>query len=151
MSEPIEAAEFDSYLSRVQNSLEREPMPEAMDLARQAMQEGQRSNFNRQATREGTPWAARKPPTGGWPILNKTGALQAAATGAGSGAIAEVDGRSAAVGVDAGVHVAGGGVHAAGFHQGGAARMPARPWLGAPDRVEEAIGEIIADEGIRFF
>lgn len=147
----IEATGLASYFAEVGRKLESEPMPEAMQNCAKAMQAGQDENFERQSTREGTPWAPRKPPTGGWPILTKTGALRAAATGQGSGAIQESDGRSATVGVDAGVHVPGGGVHAAGFHQFGTSRMVARPFVGASDRIEEALGEYIADEGLKFF
>lgn len=151
MAEPILAERFPAYMNNLATSLETGPMPEAMEAASKAMQAGQDENFGKQATREGAAWAPRKPPAGNWPILNKTGALRAAATGQGPGAIQEVTDRSATVGVDASVVIHGGGVHAAGFHQSGTARMPARPFIGASDAIEEAIGEVIADAGLKFF
>lgn len=150
----LPAIEFDqigAYLAGVAQKLEREPMPEAMENARQAMHAGHEQNFASQSTRTGSPWAPRKQPTGGWPILTHFGPLRAAATGQGPGAVQETDGRTATVGVDTGVRVTPGGVHSAGFHQSGTSRMPARPWLGASDEIENAIGEHIADAGLKFF
>lgn len=151
MADALLLENFAAYLDGVAKKLASEPMSETMEAAKQAMQAGQAANFAGQHTRDGAAWAPRKPPTGNWPILNKTGALMAAATGQGPGAIQASDGRSATVGVDASVHVPGGGVHAAGFHQSGTSRMPARPYIGASDEIEEAIGQAIADRGLEFF
>lgn len=151
MADVIEADRFESYARRLMDSLERGPIPEAMEAAKGLMLQGHQQNFDSQSTRDGTPWAPRKPPTGDWPILDKTGALKAAATGTGPGHVQEVGDREAMIGVDGSVVVHGGGVHAAPLHQSGTARMPARPFVGASDAIEEEIGERVADAVLRFF
>lgn len=146
----IHAEQFDQYIDNVGRRLQSEPMPQAMEECRTLMQEGQRANFIGQKSRTGAPWPARKPPTGAWPLLNETGRLQDAATGAGAGSISETGGRTVAVGVNPSASNLG-GVKAAVFHQKGTSRMPARPFLGANDETETDMGEEIGRAGLRFF
>lgn len=65
----------------------------------------------------GRPWAKRKPPTGDWPILNKTGVMQNT-----SRIVPHLDGFMVTT-TDYG-----------GYHQFGTSKMVARPWMGIPER-----------------
>lgn len=79
----------------------------------------------------GNAWAPRKQPTGGWPILRKTGKMQD-----------KVKIRPVAIGVFATTTTSYGP-----YHMTGTKRMPARPWLGIPSksmpRIETAVAEAI--------
>ena len=75
-------------------------------------------------------WAPRKPPTGSWPLLNKTGKMFGSTSfRAGSAPMSFY----ARVGVDYGKYL-----------QYGTSRMPARRWLGLGEPVLKEMGEIIA-------
>lgn len=76
----------------------------------------------------GTKWAPRKQPTGGWPILRRTGAMQDS-TRIKPGGVGLFTARTVSYGP---------------FHQYGTRRMVARPWLGVPDRSLPRMAEIIA-------
>lgn len=65
----------------------------------------------------GKGWAPRKQPTGGWPILRKTGTMQD-----------KVKIRPVAPGIFATKTTSYGP-----FHMSGTSRMVARPWLGVPE------------------
>ena len=75
-------------------------------------------------------WAPRKPPTGNWPILRKTGKMQ--------------DGtrmRAPAVGIFS----ARMGAFYGTFHMTGTRKMVARPWLGIPNRTMPRMEGIVAE------
>ena len=76
----------------------------------------------------GSKWAPRKQPTGGWPILRRTGTMQD-----------RTRIRPAGVGLFNANTVSYGP-----FHQSGTSRMVARPWLGVPDRSLPRAAEVIA-------
>jgi phage gpG-like protein len=75
------------------------------------------------------PWTPRKPPTGTWPILRKTGKMQDTArfktTSAPMIFIARVE--------DYGT-----------FHQYGTSRMPQRRWLGIGEQIINPMEKVIA-------
>ncbi len=93
------------------------------------------AEFAKEADPAGNPWARRKPPTGSWPILRKTGKMYGSVTARALPSAAEFT-------VDT----------PAEFHQGGTSRMVARtvlpkgtlpePWRVA---IGEAVRERIAD------
>ena len=64
----------------------------------------------------GRPWQARKPPTGSWPILRKTGVMQDTA---------EIVPWQRGYMVNTTFYGP--------FHQFGTSRMVARPWMGIPE------------------
>lgn len=76
----------------------------------------------------GSKWAPRKQPTGQWPILRRTGAMQD-----------RTRIKPAGVGIFKAATVSYGP-----FHQYGTSRMVARPWLGVPDRSLPRAAEVIA-------
>lgn len=93
------------------------------------------AEFAKEADPAGNPWARRKPPTGSWPILRKTGRMYGSAMARPLPSAAEFTVATPAE-----------------FHQGGTSRMVARellpkgtlpePWRVA---IAEAVRERIAD------
>jgi hypothetical protein len=75
----------------------------------------------------GSRWQPRKPPTGGWPILRKTGTMQ--------------DRTKIKPGLK-GIFSAS-TVSYGPYHMTGTSRMVARPWLGVPDRSLPRIAGVI--------
>ena len=92
------------------------------------------AEFAKEADPAGNPWAKRKPPTGSWPILRKTGRMYGSATARPLPSAAEFT-------VDT----------PAEFHQHGTSRMVARPVLPQfmtdlwREAIAEAVRERIAD------
>lgn len=74
------------------------------------------------------PWSPRKPPTGSWPILRRTGKMQDTATFKTTSApmifVARVQ--------DYGV-----------FHQSGTSKMPQRRWLGIGSKIINPMEKVI--------
>ena len=89
------------------------------------------AEFAQEADPAGNPWARRKPPTGSWPILRKTGRMYGSVTARPLPSAAEFT-------VDT----------PAEFHQGGTRRMVARPLLPKgklPEPWRVAIGEAVRE------
>ena len=92
------------------------------------------AEFAKEADPAGNPWAKRKPPTGSWPILRKTGRMYGSATARPLPSAAEFT-------VDT----------PAEFHRHGTSRMVARPVLPQfmtdlwREAIAEAVRERIAD------
>lgn len=92
-------------------------------------------DYNRQMWRQqldpvtSKPWAPRKPPTGSWPILRKTGKMQDTAKF-----------RTTAEPMIFLARVTDYGP----FHQYGTSKMPQRRWLGIGDRVINPMEKAIA-------
>ena len=63
----------------------------------------------------GAGWAPRKPPTGGWPLLNRTGKMFGSTKFTAPGPM---------------LFTAKVGVNYGGFHMSGTSKMPQRRWLG---------------------
>ena len=78
---------------------------------------------------DGSPWAPRKQPTGGWPILNRTGKMFGSTKFKSAGKMLF----SASVGVKYG-----------GFHMTGTSKMPQRRWLGIGEEVVPRMEKVIA-------
>lgn len=81
---------------------------------------------------DGSKWAPRKPPTGGWPILRKSGTMQDSTKFSNAGKM---------------LFTAKTSVNYGGFHQSGTSKMPRRRWLGiggdAVPRMEAEIAKHI--------
>ena len=78
---------------------------------------------------DGSSWAPRKPPTGGWPLLNRTGKMFGSTKFKTPGKMLF----SASVGVNYG-----------GFHMSGTSKMPQRRWLGIGGEVTRRMENVIA-------
>lgn len=123
--------------------------------------------FARQGGPEGEVWPPRKDPAGKHPLLDESGALKAAATGKGPGAVTRIADDSLEIGVDASVEQ--GGLPGAFVHQFGATirpvsklflswvdplgqrifakqvTIPARPYLGFSVDTADRCCEVLAD------
>jgi phage gpG-like protein len=101
-------------------------------------------NFSSASSPRNRRWPKRK--TGGdWPLLIKSGALRAAATGAGAGAISRATDRTLEVGVDMSVRL--GGIPGAAAHNFGypPRNLAQREFLGPRKENLEAIDELVID------
>ena len=78
---------------------------------------------------DGSSWAPRKPPTGGWPLLNRTGKMFGSTKFKATGKMLF----SASVGVNYG-----------GFHMSGTSKMPQRRWLGIGGELTRRMEDVIA-------
>jgi len=87
--------------------------------------------FEQEQSPAGSRWARRKPPTGSWPLLNKTGAMR--------GSI-----YASVLGAQIILHA---GADYAGYHQSGTSRMPARPIF--PDGALPANWAAVIDRAVR--
>jgi len=146
MADELEFEAMAGYLERLQSHFQAALVPQAMRGAVEIIHRGHEENFATESNPDGRPWVPRKPPTGIWPILRKTGALANAATGFGGGAIAESTDTSATVGVDKGVQ--DGGIPAAAAHNFGypERNLPQREWLGVGENYIDEIEEGIVAE-----
>ncbi len=104
-------------------------------------------NFASQSEPDGGPWPPRKPNKhdDGHPILDDTGALKAAATGVGPGAINEVSARELVVGVDKSVEL--GGIPGVAAHNFGYPpnNLPERHFLSATEATLDECEDVIGD------
>lgn len=98
--------------------------------------EGVRSNFNDRSNAAGDPWPPRKPPTGTWPLLIKTGRMQEAAVGH-RGAAKAVTPRDVTWSVSTPYAI---------YHMTGTHRMPARRFFELKPAFLEEIANHIAAE-----
>jgi len=80
---------------------------------------------------DGSGWAPRKQPTGGWPLLKNTGKMFGSTKFKSTGTMLF----SANVGVNYG-----------GFHMSGTSKMPRRRWLGIGPGLTQKMEKIIADK-----
>lgn len=96
------------------------------EMARILQAENQRSWAAETNPNTGERWAPRKPPTGNWPILRRTGKMQDRVRVRPLGEIGIFSTKSVSYGP---------------FHMTGTSRMAARPWLGVPD---SALGPLAA-------
>lgn len=139
---------FDKLLDEIARSLASlsvKPFEGVMAEAKPLVHRDIRAGFNSSAdpmNNESWPLRKRRYPH---PILIKSGALMQAATGGGAGAIQDVKSDSLTVGVNGSL------IGYAAFHMFGAGKLPARPFVGAKDETIDAIGEMIADEGLKAF
>jgi len=98
------------------------------EIAKVLLEDNQQDWASERDPNTGSKWAPRKQPTGGWPILRRTGAMQDRTR------IKPKD--------SIGIFVAS-TVSYGPFHQYGTNRMVARPWLGVPDRSLPRAAEIV--------
>ena len=77
----------------------------------------------------GSGWAPRKPPTGGWPILRKSGKMQDSTKFNSSGPMLFTAKTSVSYG---------------GFHMSGTSKMPQRRWLGIGPSLTRDMEQVIA-------
>jgi phage gpG-like protein len=98
-------------------------------IARILQEDNEESWARERDPQTGNAWAPRKQPTGGWPILRKSGRMQD-----------KVRIRPVAFGVFATVTTSYGP-----YHMTGTSRMPARPWLGVPNKSMPQIETAVAD------
>lgn len=75
-------------------------------------------------------WAPRKPPTGSWPILNKTGKMQGSTRIKAAGGIMQFVART--------------GVNYGKYHQYGTSKMVRRRWLGIGRGMSDEMASVIA-------
>lgn len=122
-------------------------VPQAMEKSAKVIRESIASNFDQQRAPDGGAWQPRKPRPGddGHPLLRETGALLAAATGSGSGAITEISGREMTIGIDTGVDL--GGIPGAAAHHFGypPRNLPQREFYAATEEKLNQVGDIIGD------
>ena len=163
--------EFADHMTDVERQFEHAPLSEATRACYGLLVDGTRKMFSTQTNPWGAPWPVRVD-SFGHPILNKSGALQDAATG-GSGSVTRIGGRSVEYGVQ---KASEGSLAGAAVHQYGATirakkapflvfrlapsgplirkkqvTIPARPYLGATDETQEKCGQVIAAEGRKVF
>lgn len=146
MADAIQTEDIAAFMDRLESHFMAARVPQAMQEAVVTVQESFRKRFDSQSAPDGSAWPARKPPTGGWPLLNKTGALKDAATGAGAGAIAESGDKFATVGINKSVNqggIPGAAVHNFGFPE---RNIPQREFIGVEEPALLNIEEMIADE-----
>ena len=136
-------------MAALAHRLEESPLDDAMRECAGVIQRGFGENVERAAGSEGEPWPPRKVEGDGHPLLNDTGALLAAATGEGAGAIEEVEGRELAVGVDKSVDL--GGIPGAAAHNWGypPGNLPQRKYAYATNQVVDDCLERVADEAAK--
>jgi phage gpG-like protein len=132
---------IDAAIDRLKNAEFRESLTEAKVAIHRRIRAGFNSSADPQTDENWAPRKGRYP----HPILIKTGRLMQAATGGGAGAIQEVAPKRLTIGVSTA------SVPYGRFHQAGAGKMPARPFVGATPDVVDQIGEMIADEGLKAF
>lgn len=97
------------------------------ELARILQEDNQKDWASERDPSTGSKWAPRKQPTGNWPILRRTGAMQD---------------RTRIKPAERGIFKAA-TVSYGPYHQFGTGRMVARPWLGVPDRSLPRAAEVI--------
>lgn len=108
---------FEARLADVASGGASQPMREAVAKEAEAIVD---TEFAGQRDPQGGAWSARVPPTGSWPILDKTGAMKASR-------------KAAPTSTGATVTIAA----PAQFHQKGTKRMVARPLVPGDARSEE--------------
>ena len=108
-------------------------------------------NFANSGNSETGGWPPRKPnpKDDGHPLLIDTGALQAAATGTGPGAVAQATANELLVGVDKDVNL--GGIPGAGVHNYGFENIPQREFLVPDTQSLDECDEICADHLIGYW
>ena len=98
------------------------------ELSRLLLEDNQEAWREERDPQEQTKWAPRKPPTGTWPILRKTGRMQDTTrirtpnTGIFTARTSAPYGR---------------------FHMTGTSRMVARPWLGIPAQSMPRMADVV--------
>lgn len=135
----IQSERLSEYMEDAFQHLEDGPMPMGLlvDLAQQSVIK----NFETSSDPEGIPWAPRKNPGDGHPLLIDTGTLFGAASGLGEGRIIEIGKREATVGVE-GTAVPYAAIH----NNGGETRpMPQREYMGMREEDIVQAEEVLAD------
>lgn len=133
-------------LRSMRTFLARAPLTAEMRTARDIIHDSVSGNFANETAPDGPAWAPRKDPGDGHPILHETGALEAAATGVGPGAINDVQGRSVDVGVDQDSVDLGGIPGARAHNEGDPSRnLPQREFMAPTEEALDRIGEVIGD------
>ena len=137
-------SEIAADLANIRDAMEDAPLEQAMQSCTQRVLESFDENFQKSANPDGVPWPPRKR-GGSWPLLIKTGALHAAATGTHPASIKRIADRDLAVGVDKSVK--DGGIPGAAVHNFGypPRNIPQREYLRPRSDALEDCGEIIAD------
>ena len=70
---------LDAFAARLERGAEAAPSA-LVDAVAEGATKVLDEEFQSQSNPSGSPWAARVPPTGSWPILHKTGAMEASRT-----------------------------------------------------------------------
>lgn len=143
MTKTMGLAELGADLAGIGQALEGGSFAEALrGPVRDQVAAGIEDNFNSQSGPEGQAWPPRKLIGDGHPLLIKSGALKAAAMGGGKGGTTEVTDRELTLTADlpyTGVH-----------HRGSPKQnIPARPYMGVPERYLDAVDEAIADRALQ--
>jgi len=142
-------AEIAADLADIRDVFEEGPLQDALDQCVTAILASIDENFQKSETPDGHPWPPRKR-GGSWPLLIKTGALKAAATGSHQASIKTVGERELAVGVNKGIK--DGGIPGAAVHNFGypPRNIPQREYLrpreDALDKCEVLIADAIDEQ-----
>jgi len=135
-------------LNEMNQRLATASLEDALRSCLPVLRAGEADNFSRAIDSDGNAWPPRKEVGDGHPLLNDTGALLAAATGTGPGAVDHVEPRELAFGVDKGVDL--GGLPGAAVHQNGYPpfNIPQREWLYANEETLDKSAEEFADGAV---
>lgn len=140
----IAAADMAAEGQRVAEAIRSASLRPAMQKCYEAVKHSTADSFDTATSPDGTSWPPRKEPTGDWPLLVKSGALAAAASGEGEGHVAEIGDREMSTGVQSDVIQ-----YAAAQNYGYPPNnLPPREYLGADEPALDECGEAIADAGL---